>query len=110
MADHKRQGANGVGEARTLDRVAFGFKFLRRGVVCREEHFERRAILDLGVELAGCTISRDQFVPGVFFEIGSDGLDRRSEVGGDGDLDFVRLGGAESEDCDQAGEAGRGKT
>ena len=90
--------------------VAFGFEFLRGGVVGREEHFERRAVLDLGVELAGCAEGGDQFVPGVFLEIGRDGLDRRREVGRDGDLDFVRLGRTEGEHSDQACKAGGGKT
>ncbi|MNF68545.1 hypothetical protein D3C84_504050 [compost metagenome] len=88
----QRQRTDRVGEARTLDGVAFGFKFFRGAVVCREEHFERRAVFDLGVELAGGAKGGDQFMPGVFFEISGDGLDGRGEVGGDSHLDFVRLG------------------
>lgn len=104
------QRADGVGEARALDGVAFGFKFLRGGVVCREEHLERRAILDLGIELAGGTESRDQFVPGVLLEVSGNGLDRRGEVGSDSNLDFVCLSAAEGEHGEQARQASGGKT
>jgi len=49
-------------------------------------------------------------VPGVFFEIGGDCLDRCSEVGRDGNLHFIRLNSADGEYRKQGGQAGRGKT
>ncbi|MNF64035.1 hypothetical protein D3C84_457570 [compost metagenome] len=106
----QRQGADGVGKARAFDDIAFLLEFLWGAVVCREEHFERRTVLDLGVELPRGAIGGDQFVPGVFFEVGGNGLDRRGEVGGDGDLDFVGLGRVQGEHGEQGGQANRGKT
>ena len=102
----QRQGADRVGKARTLDGIAFGFEFLRGGVVGAEEHFERRAVLDLGIELPGGTVGGDQLVTGVLLEIGGNRLDRCGEVGGDGHLDFIgvdRSGGDKRNDGRQAG-------
>ncbi len=70
--------------------------FCRGGVVGAKEYFERRAVLDLGVELPGGAVGSDQLVAGVFLEIGGNRLDRRGEVGGDGHLDFIGLGRAKS--------------
>jgi len=106
----QRQSADGVGEARALDGIAFFFQFFRSGVVRREEHFERRAVLDLGVELAGGSVGGDQFVPGVFFEVGSNGLDRRGEVGGNRHLHLIGVSGAKGKYRQQRSQASGGKT
>jgi hypothetical protein len=53
----QRQGADGVGEARPFDGFAFLLKLCRGRVVSSEKNLERCAILDLGVELAGCAVS-----------------------------------------------------
>ncbi len=104
------QGADGVGEARALDDVAFAFELLRGAVVGREEDFKRRAVLDLGIELPGSAVGGHQFVPGVFLEVGGNRLDRCGEVGGHRDLNFIGLGRTQGEDSEQGGEASRGKT
>jgi len=83
---------------------------LRGAVVGGEEDFERRAILDLGIELPGCAVGGHQLVPGVFLEVGGNRLDRRGEVGGHGHLDFSGLGRTQGEDGKQGGKARRDKT
>ena len=87
------QGADGIGEARAGHDLAFLLQFRRSAVVGGEENLERRAVLDLRIELAGGAVGGDQPVPGVFLEFLGDGLDRRGEVGRDGDLHLVGAGG-----------------
>jgi len=78
---------------------------LRGGVVGAEEHFKRRAIFDLGVELSGSTVSRDQFMAGVFLEVGGNRLDRGGEVGGHGHLHFIGMGRTQGKGGKQGGQA-----
>ncbi|MCY1529649.1 hypothetical protein D9M68_648080 [compost metagenome] len=99
----EHQGADGVGEARTGNGVAFLLQLGRGGVVGREEDLEGSAVLDLGIELAGGAIGGDQLVAGVLLEILGDGLDRRGEVGGDSHLDFRGRCAAQGEQGEERG-------
>jgi hypothetical protein len=49
----QHQLADGISEALALDGQAFGFELGGRLVIGRQQHLERRALLDLRVELAG---------------------------------------------------------
>ncbi|MNZ37941.1 hypothetical protein D3C78_554020 [compost metagenome] len=103
----QRQGADGVGEARALDRVAFFFEFFRRAVIGGEEHLERRAVLDLRIELAGSAIGGNQRVAGVFLEVLGNRLDRCGEVGGNSHLYLIGPGAVQGH---EGGQGGQGKT
>ncbi len=101
----QRQCSDRVGEARTLDGVAFLLEFCRRGVVSREEYLERRAILDLRIDLTGSAKRGDELVAGVLLEVSGYRLDRRGEIGRHGDLHFVgrRMG------CSRGGKGQHGE-
>ncbi|MNH27370.1 hypothetical protein D3C79_874770 [compost metagenome] len=100
------QGADGVGETRTGYDFVFLLELGWGAVIGGEEHFERRTVLDLCVELPGGTVGCNQLVAGVFLEVLGDGLDRCCEVRCDRDLDFVGPGSVEA---DQAGQCSGGQ-
>ncbi|MCY1448130.1 hypothetical protein D9M71_647820 [compost metagenome] len=102
------QRADGVGEARAWHGVAFLLQLGRGGVVGGEEDLERRAVLDLGIELAGGAVGGDQLVAGVLLETLGDGLDRRGEVGGDRHLDLRSRCAAQGEQGEERGGGGAG--
>ena len=91
----QHQFADGVGEASGTD--AFLHQLFRRGVVSGEQDLKRCAVLDLCVELAGGTKGKLCLVAGFLFEVSSDFLHRRGEVGGDGDDHFVGAGQTRSQ-------------
>ena len=105
----ERERADRIREAAAGHGHALGFELGGGGVVGGEEHFERRAVLDLCVELAGRPERSDDLVARVLLEVRRDHLHRRREVGGHRDLHLVCLGGAEGECGDQACEEA-GKT
>ena len=86
--------------------MAFGFQLGRGVVVGRQQHLERRAVADLGVELAGGASGDDGLVAGVALELGGQLFHRAGEVGGDRDLHLVGVRRShDSQYGEQAGKA-----
>ncbi len=99
----QRQRAGGVGEARTGDREAVLLDTRRRRGIGSQENLERRAVADLGVQLAGRAEGGDDAVSGVLLECLGNLLHRRGKVGGDRDLHLV---GQRQRVDTQAGDGG----
>ncbi|MPM71451.1 hypothetical protein SDC9_118416 [bioreactor metagenome] len=96
----QHQLADGVSETAAGDGMPFFLQFGRGCVVSGEEDFERRAVDDLGVELACGAEGEDGLVAGVLLEIGGNLLHRRREIGGNRNLHF---GGADTR-CGEQGD------
>ena len=92
MRRPEHQFADGVGETTAGHGGALLFQPGRRFVVGGQQHVERRAVLDLGVERAGGAERQHRLVAGGFLEVRGDDLHGRGEVGGDGDLDLAGKG------------------
>jgi len=97
--DHARrcriqdEPSDGIGEATAGHRETIGFGFRRALGVGRQEHLERRAVADLGIDRPRCPEAEHRRVAGRAVEGGGDGGGRRREVGGNGNLRLARRHG-----------------
>ncbi len=97
----KHKPANGIGEAGARHGEALGLRLLRALGVGGEEHLERGAVADLGVERPRRTEAEHRRIAGSLCKGGSNRLGGLGEVGGDRDL---RLGGGGGAGDEQGGD------
>jgi hypothetical protein len=88
----QHEAADDIREARAFDAKSFLLKQLGSLVVGREEYFERRAVLDLGVKLPARAGTLLNLMACRFLEFRAYFLERRNKIGGHGNLDLFGRG------------------
>ncbi|MPN13028.1 hypothetical protein SDC9_160348 [bioreactor metagenome] len=87
----QHQRTDGIGKARIGHALAFLGQLLGCGVIGGQQNAEGRAVVDLGVELAGGAKRQLGLVAGILLELGRNLLHGCGEVGCHGDRHFSGL-------------------